>query len=193
MSIDGLNRLFERFPVLETESLVLREVSEDDDAALFAIFSDPEVTEFYDLDSMESIREAREMIARWRNRYAERQSIRWGIELKSASGLVGTCGLHPRSEWRAALGYDLNSAYWGRGIMSGALRRVHRYAFEQLGLHRIEALVIPGNTASERLLETLGFELEGVLREYAYFKSAYQDLQMYSLLKSDYDHRNERG
>lgn len=191
MSIEGLDRLYGRFPELESQDLVMRQIVDTDATAIFAIFSDPKVTEYYDLHPLEDIEEAHVMISRWGDRFKERQSVRWGIERKSVSGLLGTCGLRTVTEWRGALGYDLNRTHWRRGIMSRALGLVLEFAFERVELNRMEALVIPGNTASENLLLRLGFQAEGILREYAYFKSNHYDLQMFSLLKSGHDRARE--
>lgn len=187
MSIEGLDRLYSHFPELESHDLILRQIDETDAAAIFAIFSDPKVTRYYDIHPLDNPEEAHAMVSRWAERFAERQSIRWGIELKSESGLVGTCGLRTITEWRGALGYDLRRSHWGQGIMSRALKLVLDFAFERAELNRVEALVIPGNTASESLLVRLGFEAEGILREYGFFKSSHYDLQMFSLLKAGYD------
>lgn len=184
MSIEGLDRLYGRFPELESQDLVMRQIVDTDAAAIFSIFSDPQVTEYYDLHPLGELEGAHAMIGRWGDRFKERQSVRWGIERKSESGLIGTCGLRTVTEWRGVLGYDLNRTHWRRGIMRRALELVLEFAFERVELNRVEALVIPGNTASEKLLLRLGFQAEGILREYAYFKSSHHDLQMFSLLKS---------
>jgi ribosomal-protein-alanine N-acetyltransferase len=141
---------------------------------------------FYDRPPLESERQAQEMIERFANRFRDRQAIRWGITMGAEEPVIGTCGLYIQSEWRARLGYDLARPYWRRGIMTRVLRLVIRFAFETVGLNRLEALVIPGNVASERLLARIGFTREGLLREYMYFKGAHQDLYCYSLLRSEF-------
>ena len=70
--------------------------------------------------------------------------------------------------------------------MSEALPLVIHYGFLSLKLNRIQALVIPGNSASVGLLMKLGFEEEGLLRDYAFFKGRYNDLISFALLKRDY-------
>jgi ribosomal-protein-alanine N-acetyltransferase len=54
-----------------------------------------------------------------------------------------------------------------------------------MNLNRIEAEVIPGNIASEQLLQKLGFQREGLMRQSAYFKEAFYDLQLFALLKEE--------
>jgi ribosomal-protein-alanine N-acetyltransferase len=55
-----------------------------------------------------------------------------------------------------------------------------------MNLNRVEALIMPGNIASEKVLLKLGFQCEGLLRQYAYFKDSFYDLQMFALLKQDW-------
>lgn len=71
--------------------------------------------------------------------------------------------------------------------MTEALQAIIRFGFDKLAVNRIEALVMPGNTASVRLLQNLGFQEEGVLREYAYFKEGFHDLHCFSLLKKEFN------
>ncbi len=72
--------------------------------------------------------------------------------------------------------------------MTEALRAMAQYGFEKtpptgLALNRIEALVVPGNVASARVLTKVGFQREGVLREYGFWKNRFWDLEMFALLK----------
>ena len=177
--------LFGQFPIIRTAGLELRQVTSADVSAVFTIFSDPEVVRFYDLDTFEYHDQVAAMIARWQRRFENRQAIRWGITQVGQGKVIGTVGLHVESEWKAGLGYDLGSAHWRKGIMTQALKAVIEFVFEQVEVERLEALVIPGNVASERLLDKLGFVNEGLLRHYAYFKGSHQDLTCFSLLRSD--------
>lgn len=186
MSKTGLDSLFERFPTLETRDLKLREATSSDAPTLFSIFSDPQVVQFYDIHPLEHRDQAAEMIDRWRKRFEDREAVRWAITRAGQGEVIGTVGLHIQSEWKAGLGYDLARSYWRQGIMTRALGAVIRFAFDQVELERLEALVIPGNRASERLLGKLGFLKEGLLRRYAYFKGAHQDLGCFSLLHSEF-------
>ena len=74
----------------------------------------------------------------------------------------------------------------GRGLMTGALRLALRHGFHQLGLHRIEAAVRPENAPSARLLQRLGFRLEGVSPEYLWVDGAWRDHDRYALLRREF-------
>lgn len=185
MSKPGLNALFTSFPVLTTGRLKLRQVSSGDEESLLGVFSDPRVMEFYDIEPFEDRGQVRDLIARWHEFFVKHDGIRWGITLKPQYQVIGTIGLRVQTEWRARLGYELARAYWRRGIMAEALGAVIGCAFRTAELERLEAHVIPGNEASSALLVKLGFEREGLLRHFGFFKDAYQDLQCYSLLSAD--------
>lgn len=184
VSTSGVARLFESFPILDAEGITLRQVDASDADDIFAIFSLPEVMQYYDRPPVESLAEVDEMIQRWQQRYNDRQAIRWGIVREPDPNIVGTIGLQIYTDWRAALGYDLRPAFWRQGVMTRSLSKVIRYAFEEVELQRLEALVIPGNVASERLLDKLGFQREGLLRDYLFVNGNHQDLTIFSLLNS---------
>lgn len=99
MSKAGLDLLFEQFPILVAEDLVLREATAADVSSVFSIFSDPEVVEFYDLDVFESPDQAAEMVVRWRRRFESREGIRWAITRAGQRQVIGTVGLYVQSNW----------------------------------------------------------------------------------------------
>ena len=82
----------------------------------------------------------------------------------------------------ATLGYWMGQPFAGRGIMTKAVRVMKVFAFEKLGLRRIEAGCIPNNIASIRVLEANGFEREGYAREYLCIAGVWQDHFLYACL-----------
>lgn len=139
------------------------------------------------LDPFTSLEDALEEIAWYDSILEEGTGVRWGITLTGQNEVIGSCGFLNVSakHQRAEIGFELSSDYWGRGIAGEALRAVVRHGFAQLGFHRIEALVEPANTASQQLLERVGFTREGLLRGYEFTRGKYDDLYMYSLLETD--------
>jgi RimJ/RimL family protein N-acetyltransferase len=91
-----------------------------------------------------------------------------------------------REHRRAEIGYLLDPALWGRGLGRRMLGLAIGHAIGTLGLHRIEADVDPRNLASCRLLESLGFQREGLLRERWRTGGELQDTAMYGLLAPDW-------
>lgn len=180
-----------KFPVLETERLLLRELHEEDVPALRDIFGDAEVA-YYLADQEGPISDDAELmlIIHWANRiYVNGSGIRWAICLKDNPRLIGTCGLHllDAHNQHAEVGYDLAKAYWRQGIMTEALRPVLRYGFDTLKLHRLEANVTQGNTASAKTLLKMGFQQEGIWRERAYLRGQFYDLLQFGLLRREFE------
>lgn len=102
--------------------------------------------------------------------------------------VVGSIGvfrqgnIHRRT---AELGYYLAEEYWGKGIMTEAVRQVCEYVFEKSDILRIYAEPFAYNTASCRVLEKAGFQYEGTLRKNAVKNGEVIDMKMYSLLKEE--------
>ena len=86
----------------------------------------------------------------------------------------------------AEIGYALSSRHQGQGVMSEALTLVLPELFVAAGIERLEARCSVENLASQRLLERLGFEREGLLRSYFELRGRRIDNYLYSLLKSVY-------
>lgn len=177
--------VFDLFPRLQTPRLLLRKMRAKDTDALFALFSNPQVTRHYDLQTFQSPDEAKELLENFQQRYARRIGLRWAIAYKEKPDeLIGTCGYNiwiPAAQ-RAVLGYDLLPAHWRQGIMSEALQAILELGFKRMQLHRVEALTFPENTASRHLLAHLDFREEGVLRDYQYLHGRYQSMAIYALL-----------
>ena len=182
------DKIFDSFPILETERLRLRQIRPSDNQAIFNIFKDPEVTRYYGMGSFSEMAEADELVARWRQRFSERRLVRWVLAKLDDDWVIGTAGF---TDWKrhfrsAQVGYDLAQPFWQQGFMSEALTAVLNFGFSQMQLNRIEALVMNDNTASIGLLNKLGFKKEGLLREYGYWGQTHHDLNLFALLKRDF-------
>jgi [ribosomal protein S5]-alanine N-acetyltransferase len=180
---------FTVFPVLETDRFLLRESTLMDARDIFAVFGDEAVTRFYNVSTFTDIQQAREVVQSRQRRFEAGQGVRWAIARKEDNRVIGSCGFaNWVREWRKAeLGYELGSDWWGRGIMTECLREALRYAFRRMNLNRVEAMVMPGNDASVRVLHKLGFSEEGLLREFGIWKGKPQDLRLFSLLHREWE------
>ena len=83
------------------------------------------------------------------------------------------------------LGYWLGRPFWGRGVMTAAVRQICREAFAAFDLVRIQAEVYAPNKASRRVLEKAGFTLEGTLRQSVCKNGEMLDSCIYALLKEE--------
>ena len=102
--------------------------------------------------------------------------------------MVGTCGFTSFScpNDSAEIGYVFNPYYQGRGVATEAVRRVLTFGVEELGLHRIEARFIEGNTASRRLMERVGMTFEGYARESMRIKGRYRTIGTCAILRHEF-------
>lgn len=85
----------------------------------------------------------------------------------------------------AELGYYIAEEYWGKGIMTEAVKQICEYVFNKSDIIRIYAEPFAYNAASCRVLEKAGFQYEGMLRSNAVKNGKVIDMKMYSLLKED--------
>ena len=85
----------------------------------------------------------------------------------------------------AHLGYWIDAGQEGKGLMTEAVRAVVACGHEVFRLNRIDAWTLPGNAASDRVLEKAGFRHEGTLRQKAWFKGAFHDFRMFGRIAGD--------
>ncbi len=178
-------------PTLYTERLTLRWLASADVPALYAIFSDPQVTRFWSSPPLRDLAAAEALLREIEHCFERRTLFQWGIARRSDDQVVGTCTLASLSaaHRRAELGFALGCAHWRHGYIAEALPAVVSFAFEQLDLHRLEADVDPRNSASLRALERLGFRREGYMRERYHVNGELQDAVLYGLLRSEWHER----
>ena len=79
--------------------------------------------------------------------------------------------------------HELHRDYWDRGFVHEAVGEIINFSFDNLDIQRIEAMIYPDNINSKKSLESLGFQYEGLLRNYVYFRNKHQDMKMYSLIR----------
>lgn len=179
---------FSHFPTLETQRLLLREMTPDDVTALLRHFGNPEVVRFLNMKPIRTDEQAEEWLKWMGGFFAARDGLRWGIILHETGELIGSAGLHnwDREARYAELGYDIARPYWGHGYATEVSRALIQFGWEHMNLHRIEADVVEGNSASMRVLEKLGFRREGVWRQRMFKNGCYHDVCIYGLLRDEY-------
>ncbi|MDR2667521.1 MAG: GNAT family N-acetyltransferase, partial [Puniceicoccales bacterium] len=84
------------------------------------------------------------------------------------------------------IGYWMDKSYWGKGLMTEACWRVIRYSFDDLKLHRIDISHMVSNIGSQKVINKLGFQLEGCWREAHFKEGRFVDVKIYGMLEVDY-------
>jgi ribosomal-protein-alanine N-acetyltransferase len=177
------------FPVLEAERLLLRELRHGDAPTLLEIHGDAQVMRWMGNEALTDLDAAHHTVSRFlAGRVAIVPSFRWGLERKSDRQLLGTGGVFNwAKEWKkSTLGYELGIAAQGHGYMHEALNSILPWVFENLELHRLEALIHPDNLAAFKLAQKLGFQIEGTLREVTFWNDAHHDMVQLGLLRRDF-------
>jgi len=177
-------------PVLETPRLRLRPYRADDaDAeAMFALYSDPRVMRYWSFPPWVELAQARTYLTQALAGMDSGEIFPWAVADRDSDRLIGALtlfSLHAQ-QLRAEVGYSLSPDHQGRGLASEALRCGLAHAFDQLGLVRVEADIDPRNEPSWRLLEKLGFQREGLLRQRWRVNGEICDTAFYGLLAEEF-------
>lgn len=181
-----MNKL--RIPTLETNRLILRAVTMDDASDMFAYTSNPEVTRYLSFPTHTSVEDAQWAIANiFMKRPDNGSPEAFAIVDKMTHQMIGTCDF-----WRVdgdntyEMGYVLNQAYWGQGIMTEACRAVLKFAFEDFGVRRMEIRHNAENIGSRNIIKKQGFTYEGVRRRLIKIDDHYSDIVYYAMLDEEF-------
>ena len=190
-TVAEVREVLKDLPTLETERLILRKMVLNDAEAVFAYASNSEVSRYTLWETHRSIEDSRAFLEFATQKYENGGEPDWGIVYRGNGCLVGACGLvnWEAEHARAEVGFVLSREYWGRGLMSEAVRAILRFGFERMNLNRIEARCIAENAASARVMEKAGMVYEGTLRQREYIKGAYRDIKLYATLKKGFPGR----
>lgn len=176
--------VFVTFPVLETDRLLLREVSHEDLELVYRFNADPQALRYVPRAPYTEMIQAIEKIAGFHEGYRERRGVWWTFVLKETGDLLGYGGFFDigAEETKAEIGYGILPEHWGQGYMSEAVAEMTRFGFEDMGLHRIIGRVAPANEPSARILARLGYEKEGVLRDDEFARGEFFDMTIWGKL-----------
>lgn len=175
------------FPVLATERLKPRAVDFSDANFYYRLLSIAEVTRFSDLPDRATKAQAERFVAWMAKLFDNKKSCAWIIEARRDGTSVGAIRINRiHRPWRwGEIGYESHPDFWGRGVMTEAVRAVVTCGHRGFGLNRMEAWTLPGNDASDRVLTKAGFVYEGALKQKAWFKGAYHDFRMFGRVAAD--------
>jgi [ribosomal protein S5]-alanine N-acetyltransferase len=114
------------------------------------------------------------------------KAMHWAVTESEGGRLVGGAGLTiTAAHHRAELGYWIAQDRWGVGLATEASRALVSYAFDTLGLHRVDAHHYVENAPSGAVMRKLGMQYEGRVRAMVWRDGVPRDLELYAILKTD--------
>lgn len=175
--------------MLQTERLILRRFVESDAEAMFQNWaSSAENLAYVTWDPHSNVEITQNSIRNWVASYVNPNYYKWAICLKEDPELViGDISIVEMNEddSNCEIGYVLGKAYWGRGIMTDALKAVLDFCFTQAGFQKVKARYASLNLASGRVMEkagmsylktiTNGVERKGYLADLIYYQISRED------------------
>jgi ribosomal-protein-alanine N-acetyltransferase len=177
-------------PAIQTSRLTFREFTVDDYDAVHVYASDPEVTRYtaFGPNTPEQTMEFLQLVSDEPSQ-TDRANYTFALIHRETNKLIGSCGLM-RTDTNGpqySFGYALHKDWWGQGLASEATAALVKFGFDELRAHRLWAHVFLGNTASERLLQKLGFRYEGCTLKSFFVRAAWHDLQTFAMLRSEWE------
>lgn len=175
--------------ILTTDRLLLREFEESDWQAVLEYQSDPLYLRYnpWTYRTEEDVRAFVNMFV-IQQKEEPRTKFQFALVLQTEGRLIGNCGIRKRhpDATKADIGYELNSRYWGQGYATEAARAMLAFGFQTLELHRIWADCVVENVASAHVLEKIGMQREGRLRERKWMKDRWWDMLVYAILEQEW-------
>jgi RimJ/RimL family protein N-acetyltransferase len=174
---------------LETERLILSEISINDLEKIHQLHSIPEVDEFNTLGIPKTINETEKILKPLIEAQSKvpRGSYMWKIMKKETNEFIGIAGFSLSND-KFRLGeiyYKLNPIYWGNGYATELAKRLILLGFEKFNLHKVEAGVATKNEKSIRVLEKIGMTREGLRRKILPIRGEWIDNYHYAIVEDD--------
>lgn len=192
-----LNLLFSSFPFLSCDTVTISRITATDMQSLWEIMSDDENYRYSPTGALHTIAEIRTKIAQIDSLFREKKGIILGIfSNDSLNKLIGLLEISNFKPQISCISVDImmNREYSGKSLARSAIETLCKYLVEIIEVNRIEAYVMPNNLRCKHLLERSGFTKDGTIREgFLWPDKGLVDLDLYSLLASDYHRRHDPG
>jgi ribosomal-protein-alanine N-acetyltransferase len=166
---------------LTTSRLLLRPFNDSDLANVFKGLSDPAVVKYYGV-SYNTLAETELQMAWFKELEANNTGKWWAITDRADEAFYGGIGLNNlnKEHQKAEIGFWLLPNFWGKGIVQEAAILACTYGFQQMGLHRIEALVESENRSCKSLMDKLSFKHEGTMQDCELKNGNFISLEIYA-------------
>jgi len=184
-----LERIFISLPTLETERLILRKLEYSDKSDIFEYAKNPEVAKYVMWEHHQEEIDTIAFLNVIYDAYNKNEPSSWGIKLKENSKIIGTIGF---VKWDKVskigeIGYALSQEYWGKGIITEAVKEIVKLGFNKMELQKITAHCIAENLGSKKVLLKSGFKFDGFFPKQATVKGKLVDIKWFSISAVDYN------
>ena len=182
-------------PTLKGKLVNLRQLKRSD-AAIFQRYANNRDVAYYleALPSPYTMAEAYKWVKTTHSLARKKIGYGFGIEEIASGEIVGMIGLRNinTKDRNAEVGYWIGKPFWNRGYGGEALPLILRYAFKELRLRRLYAIVHSQNIASSKILEKTGFIREGIWRKASFKNNRWRDVYGYGILKSEFKMKHKK-
>ena len=179
---------FSPFPILESERLCFRKLTITDAPEILLLRGNSETMKYIPRPLIREIDGALAHIKMINDKIDENIDINWAVTEKGSDKCIGIMGFYRTQPeyFRTELGYMITAEHWGKGYVTEAVTVLLDFAFNSLQFHSIEAVIDSRHTASERVLQKVGFIKEAHFKENFYYNNEFTDTVIYSLLKRNF-------
>jgi ribosomal-protein-alanine N-acetyltransferase len=173
--------MYKKFPILESERVRLRQIVDSDLEHVFRGLSHPDIIKYYGI-SFDSLEATKEQMVWFSDHEKNEHGIWWADISKDDGRFLGEGGLKDLSKEnkKAEIGFWLLPENWGKGLMTETMPLIVNYAFNTIGLHRIEGFVEPENVNCKKALAKLQFNLEGTMQDCEVKNGDFISIDIYS-------------
>jgi RimJ/RimL family protein N-acetyltransferase len=171
---------------LHTQRLILRDFGANDFDALYALEQLPE-THYYErgIPTFEAVHDH---LRYYQREALELPRLHFRLAVMQKNHMIGRVKLirlnAETNEWE--IGWAIHVAHWGQGYATEAARALLKFGFEDLDVHRIVAFCNANNAASYRVMEKIGMQRDGHLREALKWQGEWSDEFVYSILDREW-------
>lgn len=179
---------FSPFPILESERLRFRKLTNEDAPEVLVLRGNPENMQFIPRPLITDIEGALAHIKMINDKIDENLDINWAVTEKGSDKCIGIMGFYRTQpeHFRTELGYMIAPEHNGKGYVTEAVKTLLYFAFNTLNFHSIEAVIDSRHIASERVLQKNGFVKEAHFKENFYYNNEFTDTVIYGLLKRNF-------
>ena len=172
--------------ILETERCKPRFFKSSDVDALFSICNDKEFNQFIPLPYPYHKLDAEKWIKSQAEKREEGSGFDFAVDLKDENMLIGNVSITiDKKNQFGELGCWISKQYWGKGFATESLKRLTRFAFEDLGLHKVYAKCYKENIASSKAIQKCGLTFVGTLKGHSLKNGKFHDCLLYELVNKN--------